>query len=219
MDKICANCGNPLEDGESVCLYCGTPIPEELLSDNGAAEEAPVVLETDNPTASIAHLKAWFDANYVIYNVHAPKFSVGKNANSWNSWGIYKTGDTVVIYENLVKNKRTIWYEGPDELAAVEAFYLKICDEMNYQRDIYEGKIPVVEKNVTNITFDNLVNDPNNRIRDTRLEAADVASIFKIFVLVVIFAAIFIGIYMATNGCAGCGAGFLSSDIQDLIQK
>ena len=68
------------------------------------------------------------------------RFFIGVDYRQPRAFGIYRDGDSCVVYKNKDDGSRAVRYNGPDEAYAVKELYDKLLDEC-HKRDIWpDGK-------------------------------------------------------------------------------
>ena len=120
----CRFCGGSVSSAERKCPLCG------------AANENYVVQRRTVSFApkTIAELKEYCAER----GMPLPKmrFFIGEDFREPCAFGIYRDGDSFVVYKNKSGGDRIVRYSGPDEAAAVHELFVKLLDEC-HARGIY----------------------------------------------------------------------------------
>ena len=139
-ENFCPKCGAKLEHAEPA--QAERPLPEGVvLNARGAQpipEEAEPIPATDGVPATIEELQAFCARNGMP--LEKMRFFIGVDYRQPRAFGIYRDGDSCVVYKNKDDGSRAVRYNGPDEAYAVKELYDKLLDEC-HKRDIWpDGK-------------------------------------------------------------------------------
>lgn len=119
QEKFCAQCGAPLGGG----------------SPDGSPE--PAAAFVSHP-GTIEELKVYCAANGMP--LEKMRFFIDQDYRQPRAFGIYRDGDSFVVYKNKDNGSRAVRYQGPDEAYAVNELFRKLLDEC-HARGIYpDGK-------------------------------------------------------------------------------
>ena len=118
------------------------PLPADVvLNARGAQpipEEAEPIPAAGGVPATIGELQAFCARNGMP--LEKMRFFIGVDYRQPRAFGIYRDGDSCVVYKNKDDGSRAVRYNGPDEAYAVKELYDKLLDEC-HKRDIWpDGK-------------------------------------------------------------------------------
>lgn len=145
----CPHCGALVLPEEKFCAQCGaqlTPGEESAAAPVAARQAAPVEVaprETAPKTImahpdSIEALKDYCAAKGMP--LEKMRFFIDQDYRQPRAFGIYRDGDSVVVYKNKADGSRAVRYQGPDEAYAVNELFQKLLSEC-HARGIYpDGK-------------------------------------------------------------------------------
>lgn len=154
QERFCAKCGAPLDaatpaqDREAPVQEAPVqqmPIQETLIQE-APVQKAPVqtVPAPAGKPRTIDQLGAWCAAHGMP--LEKMRFFVGVDYREPRAFGIYRDGDSFVVYKNKADGSRAVRYHGPDEAYAVNELYEKLLSEC-HNRGIYpDGKPQVTER-------------------------------------------------------------------------
>ena len=94
---------------------------------------------------TIEELRAW----YVAHNLppeDVTRFFIGRDVREPRAFGVYRDGDSFVVYKNKDDGSRAVRYHGPDEAYAVNELYLRLRQEIANQKGLNGEKRPVDKK-------------------------------------------------------------------------
>lgn len=84
------------------------------------------------------------------------RFFIGVNTPEAKAFGIYREGDTFIVYKNKANGTRAVRYQGPDEQTAVRELHAKLLDEC-HMRGIYpDGEKPAGTRNTGTVRRDSV---------------------------------------------------------------
>ena len=124
MKVRCEYCKNYIDDSEEKCPKCGAVNKDYRRT----AYEMP---------ASIEEFKQWYkDRNLPPYET--TRFFIGEDCKEPKAFGVYKDPQSgrYIVYKNKEDGSRAIRYEGKDEKYAVNELYLKLKEEVGYQKNL-----------------------------------------------------------------------------------
>lgn len=94
---------------------------------------------------TIEELRAW----YVAHNLppeDVTRFFIGRDVREPRAFGVYRDGDSFVVYKNKDDGSRAVRYHGPDEAYAVNELYLRLKQEIANQKGLNGEKRPLDKK-------------------------------------------------------------------------
>ena len=94
---------------------------------------------------TIEEFRAW----YVAHNLppeDVTRFFIGRDVREPRAFGVYRDGDSFVVYKNKDDGSRAVRYHGPDEAYAVNELYLRLRQEIANQKGLNGEKRPVDKK-------------------------------------------------------------------------
>ncbi len=120
----CPYCGSTVRSDEQNCPGCGAPnelyvadSPKKITNPKTIAELQEYCAERGMPLPKM-------------------RFFIGEDFREPCAFGIYRDGDSFVVYKNKSGGDRIVRYSGPDEAAAVHELFVKLLDEC-HARGIY----------------------------------------------------------------------------------
>ena len=124
----CQYCDSTISSEDQKCPSCGAPNPNYV-----ANTERTVFLPK-----TIEELKEYCaERGMPLLRM---RFFIGEDYREPRAFGIYREGDTFIVYKNKSDGSRAVRYRGPDEAYAVNELFLKLLDEC-HNRGIYpDGK-------------------------------------------------------------------------------
>ncbi|MBQ9408393.1 MAG: hypothetical protein IJU28_03240 [Clostridia bacterium] len=149
-ERRCPYCFTLLETRSKTCPGCGHSLPEEFLVNpaaqtSGQAFEEVVIMPPveeeriiDYPT-TIEELKLYCEQHGMP--LIKMRFFIGQDYKKPRAFGIYREGNTYIVYKNKANGQRAIRYQGPDEAFAVNELYQKLLSECHL-RGIYPDGVP-----------------------------------------------------------------------------
>lgn len=170
-EKFCGQCGAPLTEAAAASAGSGAGrYAQTATASNGAGGDWTVNNGTNanvsvNPgvgvNAGAVGSSGWRPGmrpgtieqlrDFCAYNempLERMRFFVGEDYRQPRAFGIYRDGETFVVYKNKDDGSRAVRYNGPDEAYAVGELYDKLLDEC-HKRDIWpDGKPADFEKRV-----------------------------------------------------------------------
>lgn len=140
----CPRCGATVRPDEKFCSQCGAP----LTSAGNAAEGG------QSAYSGVGGSSGWHPGmrprtieqlqdfcNYNGMPLERMRFFVGVDYREPRAFGIYREGETFVVYKNKDDGSRAVRYNGPDQAYAVGELYDKLLDEC-HKRDIWPDGRP-----------------------------------------------------------------------------
>ena len=124
MKVRCEYCKNYIDDSEEKCSYCGAVNKNYRRTAYGM------------PT-TIEEFKQWYkDRNLPPYET--TRFFIGEDYKEPKAFGIYKDPQSgkFIVYKNKEDGTRALRYEGRDEKYAVNELYLKLKEELRFQKNL-----------------------------------------------------------------------------------
>lgn len=117
------------------CDYCGNYIDDTLLScPNCGAPNSKLTRTTETTPKTIEQLQDWYKTmNLPPENV--TRFFIDKDIKEPKAFGIYKEGTNFIVYKNKADGSRAVRYKGSDEAYAVNELYLKLKEEILFQKN------------------------------------------------------------------------------------
>lgn len=111
----CRYCGNSILSENRFCPSCGAANPDYVIPG-----------KTDLLPNTIDELKDYCMVQKIpLKELH---FHIGENYRGPYAIGIYRDGNTVIVYKNKADGSRFIRYQGSDETRAVHEIFLKLKD-------------------------------------------------------------------------------------------
>lgn len=120
MKQQCDYCSSYIDDTEETCPNCGAPNARYTRK----AVETP---------ATIEQLQQWY-RDHNLPDPEVTRFFIGVDYKQPKAFGIYRSGDRVIVYKNKADGKRAIHYDGGDEAYAVNEIYLKLKETIADQK-------------------------------------------------------------------------------------
>ena len=162
QERFCAQCGAPLKEDAPAATASAIPepaipepvnrasaIPEPVKSGtvaSAAAEYAPKAPRITGKPETIEALRDWCAAHGMP--LEKMRFFIGEDYRQPRAFGIYRDGDSFVVYKNKDNGSRAVRYQGPDEAYAVNELYQKLLSEC-HARGIYpDGKPQPTEQQI-----------------------------------------------------------------------
>lgn len=121
MKVKCDYCDNFHDENEAQCPFCG------------AANEHIKRTAIGVPK-TIEELRQW----YMEHNLppeEVTRFFIGQDYKKPKAFGIYRKGEKVIVYKNKDDGSRAIRYEGEDEAYAVNELYMKLKEQISWQKN------------------------------------------------------------------------------------
>lgn len=134
----CRFCGSTVRSDERTCSHCGAT-NEGYIADTERTVFLPKTIE---------ELKEYCaERGMPLLRM---RFFIGEDFREPRAFGIYRDGDSFVVYKNKSDGSRSVRYHGPDEAYAVNELFMKLLDEC-HKRGIYpdgksSGEQPVRKK-------------------------------------------------------------------------
>ncbi len=134
----CPRCGAMLLSTENFCPQCGTRLFDAEPAGATPPSAQASLPENGGPPSTIEELQAFCAVNEMLLD--RMRFFIGTNIRQPRAFGIYREGDSFVVYKNKDNGSRAVRYHGPDEAWAVKELYEKLLDEC-HKRNIWpDGK-------------------------------------------------------------------------------
>ena len=126
----CEYCGSTVTSEQQNCPGCGAPNPNYV-----APTEKRVFLPR-----TIEELQQYCaERGMPLLRM---RFFIGEDFREPRAYGIYRDGETFVVYKNKADGTRAVRYRGPDEAHAVDEIFTKLLEEC-HNRGIYPDGKPV----------------------------------------------------------------------------
>ncbi len=138
MKVRCEYCKNYIDDSEEKCPNCGAVNKDYKRT----ANEMPTTIE---------ELKKWYEDHHLPPS-ETTRFFIGIDYKEPRAFGIYKDPNTgkYVVYKNKEDGTRALRYEGKDEKYAVNELYLKLKEEVAFQKNLNYDKNDNKQEATTN---------------------------------------------------------------------
>lgn len=106
------------------------PVPEV---DDNQSRAVSVKKNKKREPQTIEELSQWYIA-HKLPPERETRFFIGKNIQEARAFGIYRSGNNVVVYKNKANGECKVRYEGPDEAFAVKEFLDRLKEEIYNQK-------------------------------------------------------------------------------------
>lgn len=118
MKRKCEYCSGYVKDSDERCPSCGAQNKNHARN----AGDVPRTIE---------ELKQFcIDHDMPARDM---RFFIGEDYRKPKAFGIYKDGNTVILYKNKADGERVVRYEGDDEAYAVNELFMRLKEEMANQ--------------------------------------------------------------------------------------
>ena len=157
----CPYCGRRITGRISTCPSCGRELPRNMLSSYGADTAQPQTAWYDMPPEGAQIVPPAEEERIIEHPVTIEelklycrqkgmplikmRFFIGVNYQEPRAFGIYRDGNTFIVYKNKDNGQRAIRYSGPNEAFAVNELFQKLLDECHLRGIYLDGRPQAAE--------------------------------------------------------------------------